>query len=124
MALSTTEAEYIACTAAACQIVWIRRVMQECGVSVTKGAISLWCDNLSTIAIAKNPSHHGRTKHVDVRFHFIRNLVNEGVILLIHCRTDEKLADMFTKPLPVEKHLMMRKHLGLCTLQSRGGVEA
>lgn len=84
----------------------------------------LWCDNQSTIAVAKNPSYHGRTKHIDMRFHFIRSLVTEGSITLKHCNIGDQLADVFTKPLPAEKHQKMRAQLGVRMLQSRGGVGA
>lgn len=75
---------------------------------------------MSAIAIAKNPTHQGRTKHIDVRFHFIRGLVGDGVISMHHCRTEDQLADRFTKPLTIEKHEKLRNLLGVCMLQSRG----
>lgn len=70
IALSTTEAEYVATTPAACQVVWMRRVLLDCKQQIS-GPTRLWVDNQSAIAVAKNPTHHGRTKHIDVRFHFI-----------------------------------------------------
>ncbi|XP_039128913.1 uncharacterized mitochondrial protein AtMg00810-like [Dioscorea cayenensis subsp. rotundata] len=99
--LSTTEVEYIASTGAACQV-----------------------DNLSAIAVAKNPADHGRTKHIDVRYHFIRGLVSEGVISLYHCSTEDHIADIFTKPLLTEKFVMFRSLLGMRSSQSRGDVDA
>lgn len=119
VALSTTEAEYIACTAAACQGVWLRRVLHDCGARIEEPT-KLWCDNMSAIAIAKNPTHQGRTKHIDVCFHFIWGLVGDGVISMHHCRTEDQLADRFTKPLTIEKHEKLRNLLGVCMLQSRG----
>lgn len=83
----------------------------------------LWCDNISAIAVAKNPTHHGRTKHIDVRFHFIRGLVSDGVIALDHCRTEDQLADILTKPLPTDKHVRFRRLLGMREFQSSGGVD-
>lgn len=122
VALSTTEAEYIAATAGACQIVWFKRLLEVCG-HVFKNPICLWCDNQSAIVVAKNPAHHGRTKHIDVRFHFIRSLVSDGVISIQHCSTNDQLVDLFTKPLPPEGHAMMRSLIGVRELQSRGSVE-
>lgn len=80
------------------------------------------CDNKSCIAIARNPVLHGRTKHIDVKFHFVRGLVADGVIQLEHCNTEDQLADVLTKPLTIQKHVKMRSLLGVCDLQSRGGV--
>lgn len=60
-ALSTTEAEYKAATAATCQGIWLKRLMKDCGMK--QGVVEIWCDNRSTIEIAKNPAHHERTKH-------------------------------------------------------------
>lgn len=122
VALSSTEAEYVAATTAACQMVWLRRILGDCGRCFDK-ALVLWYDNQSTIAVAKNPAFHGRTKHIDVRFHYIRSLIADGLIVLQYCNTGDQLADIFTKPLSVEKHKAMRVQLGVVELQSRGGVD-
>lgn len=116
------EVEYIAATLAACQIVWLRRILQDCGVMFSN-ATKLWCDNQSTIAVARNPAHHGRSKHIDVDFQFIRGLVTDGVISLHHYSTNDQLADHFTKPLSTEKYVVMRSMIGVITPQSKGGVE-
>ena len=71
IALSSTEAEYIAVTSAACQGVWFRHLLGDMGVE-QPNPTSLFCDNKSTISIAKNPSMHRRTKYIDIRYHFIR----------------------------------------------------
>lgn len=99
VALSTTEAKYIATTSEAYQIFWFRRILQEYGMLIN-GAIPLWCDNQSAIVVAKNPAHHGRIKHINVLYHFIRGLVTNGVISLHHCSTDHQLADIFTMSFP------------------------
>lgn len=102
-ALSTTKAEYIATTLASCQMVCLRRILSDCGRKFDKASV-LWCDNQSTIAVAKNSALHGRTKHIDVRFHFIFSLVSDGSVVLQHYNIGDQLADIFTKPLPSEKH--------------------
>ena len=119
-ALSTTEAEYVAATTAACQGVWLRRMLEECELKQSTPTV-IWCGNLSTIAISKNPAHHGRIKHIDIRFHFIRGLISDEVIALEYCKT--QLTDIFTKPLPIQKHNHLRTMLGACNLELRGGVE-
>lgn len=83
-------------------------------------ATKIFCDNQSTIAITKNPAMHGRTKHIDIRFHFIRDLVADGEIILKYCSTHDQLADVFTKSLPSEKHSKFTLQLGVCNYESRG----
>lgn len=118
-ALSTTEVEYIATTLVSCQMVCLRRILSDCERKFDKASV-MWCDNQSTIAIAKNPALHGRTKHIDVRFHFIGSLVSDGSVVLQHYNTGDQLADIFTKPLPLEKHKAVQAQLGVQMLQSRG----
>lgn len=115
--LSTTEAEYVAATSCAQQAIWLKQVLEEMG-SKQDGSIVIWCDNSSTIKLSKNPVFHGRSKHIAVRFHFLRNLAHDGVVKLVHCDTSEQLADMFTKPLKLEAFEKLRKVLGVCDLNS------
>jgi hypothetical protein len=82
--LSTTEAEFVAAAVCACQGVWMKRILKELGHS-DGGCTTVMCDNSSTIKLSKNPVMHGRSKHIDVRFHFLRNLTKEGTIELVHC---------------------------------------
>ncbi|XP_057989121.1 secreted RxLR effector protein 161-like [Hevea brasiliensis] len=77
--LSTTEAEFVAAAACACQAIWMRRVLEDIGQSQEE-AIILMCDNVSTIKLSKHPVLHGRSKHIRVRFHFLRDLVKEGIV--------------------------------------------
>eukprot|EP00253_Pinus_taeda_P033265 PITA_33265 len=88
VALSTAEAEYVAATAAACQAVWMRRMLRSLGQEQAKVTV-IFCDNSSAIALSKNSVFHKRTKHIDTRFHYIRELVNNGEIVLEHCKTHE-----------------------------------
>lgn len=121
-ALSTTEAEYIAVTSATCQGVWLKRMLDDCGVNLDS-VVVIWCDNKSTIEIAKNPAHHGRTKYIDIRYHFIRSKVADGSIILKYCKSEDQRADIFTKPLPVKKHNHLRMLLGVGEFfQSMEGV--
>ena len=96
--LSTTEAEFIVVASYACQAVWLRRMLEKLNHAST-GAIVMYCDNSSTIKLSRNPVMHGRSKHIDVRFHFLRNLTRDGVVTLLHCRSQDQLADIMTKPL-------------------------
>eukprot|EP00253_Pinus_taeda_P008886 PITA_08886 len=86
VALSTVKAEYVAATTATCQAVWMRRMLRSLGQEQAKRTV-IFCDNSSAIALSKNSVFHKRTKHLDTRFHYIRELVNNGEIILQHCRT-------------------------------------
>eukprot|EP00253_Pinus_taeda_P006843 PITA_06843 len=84
--LSTVEAEYVAATAAACQAVWMRIMLRSLCQEQAKGTV-IFCDNSLAIALSKNSVFHKRMKHIDTKFHYIRELVNYGEIVLKHCRT-------------------------------------
>jgi hypothetical protein len=75
--------------------------------------IVLWCDNKSAISIAKNPIQHGRTKHINVKFHAIREAEKNGDVQLMHCSSEEQLADILTKALPSAKFMELRSKLGV-----------
>jgi len=96
VALSTAEVEYVAATAAACQAIWMRRMLRSLCEEQTKITV-IFCDNSSAIALSKNVVFHKRTKHIDTKFHYIRELVNNGEIVLVHCRTQEHVADILKK---------------------------
>ena len=72
----------------------------------------LGIDNKSAIEISRNPVYHGWTKHIDVRYHFIRNCVEEDKVKLKYVRTEDQLADMFTKPLGISKFFEFREKIG------------
>ena len=73
----------------------------------------LWCDNNSAIAIAKNPVQHGRTKHINIKFHAIREAEKNGDIQLMYCRPEEQIADVLTKALLCAKFIELRSNLGV-----------
>ncbi|RDY10937.1 hypothetical protein CR513_04463, partial [Mucuna pruriens] len=106
VSLFTTEAEFTAATLCAYQCVWLRRILEHLDYC-HKGAIVMFCDNASTIKLTKNSVFHGRNKLIDVRFYFLRDLCNDGIIQLNYCSTREQLVDIMTKSLKVEnfRHL-------------------
>ena len=73
----------------------------------------IYCDNSSTIALSKNYVFHNRTKHIDTKFHYIRELVNNGEIVLQHCKIEEQYADILTKPLAQKTFEFLIKCLGM-----------
>ena len=112
VALSTTEAEYIAAVEAGKEITWMHQLLDELGYSSTHPH-TLCMDNQSAITVAKNPEHHGRMKHLDLRYHWLRDTVATGAIQPTFIPTNVMTADMMTKALgkpKVEEHV---KALGL-----------
>ena len=95
VALSTCEAKYIAACVAACQALWLSSLLEELKV-FTGEAVDLLVDNKSAIDLAKNPVSHGRSKHIDTKFHFLRDQVSKGKIKLQHCKTEKQLAHIMT----------------------------
>lgn len=75
--------------------------------------IIIKCDNNSTIQLSKNPVHHGRSKHIEVRFHYLRDLTKEGRVKLIHCGTQEQVANIMTKPLKLDAFKKLKELMGL-----------
>ncbi|XP_074356626.1 secreted RxLR effector protein 161-like [Apium graveolens] len=112
--LSTTEAEFIAATACACQAIWLRRILEELQVKQVK-ATTIFCDNNSAIKLSRNPVLHGRSKHIDVKYYFLRYLSNDGTIELVYCRTEDQVADIQTKPLKVATFVKLRGLHGMCS---------
>nr|GEX46411.1 hypothetical protein [Tanacetum cinerariifolium] len=98
VALSSTEAEYVAATKAACQAIWLRRMLSDLN-QTQNDATTILCDNMSAIAMTRNHVLHHRTKHIAIKHHFIRELVAKRQVELEFCRTDQQLADLFTKSL-------------------------
>ena len=101
--LSFTEAEYVALTEALQEALWLRRVLEELKLPGKPTAVPLFNDNLGAAALAKNPEYRSRTKHIEVRWHWIREVYQQGVIELPYIATKENLADGLTKPLGPEK---------------------
>ncbi|KAM7489606.1 hypothetical protein LguiB_027090 [Lonicera macranthoides] len=112
--LSTTEAEFIAAASSSCQAIWLRRLLEVLH-NQQQGPTVIYCNNMSAIKLSKNPVLHGRSKHIDVRYHFLRDLCKDGVINLVFCKSEEQIADIFTKPLKPAVFLRLRSMLGVCS---------
>ncbi|GJX49754.1 hypothetical protein Tco_0276599 [Tanacetum coccineum] len=109
--ISNTEAEYIAMSGCCAQILWMRSQLTDYGLGFNK--IPMYCDNKSVIALCCNNVQHSRSKHIDIRFHFIKEHVENGVIELYFVNTEYQLADIFTKPLARERIEFMINKLGM-----------
>ncbi|XP_070004970.1 secreted RxLR effector protein 161-like [Nicotiana sylvestris] len=111
VALSTTEAEYVAVASCYAQLLWIKQQLEDFGVFTE--CVTLLCDNTSALNMAKNQVPHKRTRHIDVRHHFLRDNIEKGLICTKFCSTEDQIADIFTKALSREHFERNRVKLGL-----------
>jgi transposase InsO family protein len=116
VALSTAEAEYIAAGACCAQILYMKQTLLDYGVVLEK--VPLLCDNESAVKLANNPVQHSRTKHIDIRHHFLRDHVAKNDISLESVRTEDQLADIFTKPLDEARFCKLRNELNILDLSN------
>jgi hypothetical protein len=114
VAQSTTDAEYVAAASCCSQLLWITYTTGDFGEEYTY--VPLQCDSTSAISVAKNPMLRSKTKHIEVRYHFLRHNVEKGKITLIHVPTHNQLADIFTKPLDQATFTRLRGELGVCLI--------
>lgn len=89
-------------SAASCEAVWLRRLLEDLSKKQSSSSV-IYCDNILAISIAKNPIHHGWMKHIDTRYHFIRDLFKDEQIFVLHSGTNDQLVDVFTKALNYQK---------------------
>lgn len=114
MSLST-EAEYITAGSNCSQLILMKQMLEE--YNVQQDIMTLYCDNLIAINISKNPIQHSRTKHIDIRHHFIRDLVEVKIVTLEHVTIEKQLADIFTKALDANQFEKLRGELGILMLE-------
>jgi len=118
VALSSCEAEYIAASTASTQALWLARLLGDLLGRDTE-AVELRVDSKSALALAKNPVFHERSKHIRVRYHFIRDCLEEGSIKAGYINTNDQLADLLTKPLGRIKFLELRSRTGMVQLSHK-----
>jgi hypothetical protein len=114
ISLSTAEAEYIVAGSCCTQLLWMKTLLGDYGFS--QGTMIINCDNTSAINISKNPVQHSRTKHIDIRHHFLRDLVESEVVYFSFIPTENQLADILTKPLDGSRFESLRKAIGVCDM--------
>ncbi|GKB84175.1 reverse transcriptase domain-containing protein [Tanacetum coccineum] len=111
VAISSTKAEYIALSGCCAQVLWMRSQLTDYGLGFNK--IPMYCDNKSAIALCCNNVQHSRSKHFDIKFHFIKEQVKNGVVELYFVNTEYQLADIFTKALGRERIEFLINKLGM-----------
>nr|GEU93312.1 hypothetical protein [Tanacetum cinerariifolium] len=107
----SVEAEYVSLSACCAQVLWMRTQLTYYGFYFDK--IAMYCDSKAAIAISCNPVQHSRTKHIDVRYHFIKEKVEKGIVELFFVGTEYQLVDLFTKALPKERFKYLVRRLGM-----------
>ena len=112
VALSTTEAEYMAACKATKEAIWLRKLLTDLGYS-QNSPTTIFQDNQSCIKLARNHTFHVRSKHIDIRHHFIRETIENKLIDLTYCSTENMIADILTKPSARQKFEKFRPSLGL-----------
>jgi hypothetical protein len=112
IAQSTAEAEYIAASDACREAVWLRKLLSDLFGGKLEPTV-IHCDNQSCIKLSEKPVFHDRSKHIEMKYHFIRDMVQRGAMKLQYIRTDEQIADILTKPLSLTKLVHFRDKLGI-----------
>lgn len=113
VALSSTEAEYIALSSAAREILWVAQLREEIGYKYRDYVPTVFCDNQSAIRLAQCEGYRPRTKHIDIRLHHVRDLIGASQIQLKHVGTEKQVADSLTKPVTGEKTTQCASGMGL-----------
>ena len=111
------EAEYVACSLAIQEAVWLRRFLQDIAVVKTNfEPVTLYCDRMATLAYAKDSKYHGKAKHIQIRYHFVRDMITQNEVVLKHIPTNEMVVDPFTKPIARDAFMKHVRSLGLCRM--------
>ena len=114
VSLSTAEVEYIATRSCCTQLLWMKKLLHDYGIP--QDTMCIFCDNTSAINLSKNSIQHSKSKHIEIHYHFIQDLVEERVVCLEFIHTDNQKADIFTKPLDGPRFESLRKTIGVGTI--------
>ena len=112
--LSTVEAKYIAVGSCCTQLLWMQKLLHDYGIC--QEHLTIYCDNTSAINIFKNPVQHSQTKHIEIRHHFIRELVEDGTLTLEFIHTDDQKANFFTKPFDSKQFEFLCQNIGVISM--------
>src|ERR1700679_1801578 len=112
IAMSSTESEYVALSEAGQGAFWLRNLYDKIGFA-QMGPTVIKSNNEGSVILSHNPQFHARTKHIEIRHHWVRDLVNDEILDIQSCRDPEQTADILTKPIPKPKHQRHRREMGI-----------
>ena len=115
ISLSTAEAKYIAASTCCTQLLWMQKLLSHYGIR--QEYLTIYSDNTIAINISKNPIQHSRTKHIEIRHHFIRELVDDGTLTLEFIHTNDQKVDLFTKPLDSKRFESLCQNSSVISLE-------
>ena len=116
MALSTAEAEYVVACSASCEAVWLRKLLFDL-FDLQLNATCIYCDNQSCVKLSENLVFHDKLKHIEIKYHYIKDMVQIGAVKLQYVATNEQIADVLTKPLARVKFEYFREKLGVLQIE-------
>ena len=112
VALSTTEVEYVTACSASCEAVWLRKLLSNL-FYLQLDATCIYCDNHSCVKLSENPVFHDKLKHIEIKYHYIRDMVQRGAVKLQYVTTEEHISDVLMKILARLKFEYLREKLGV-----------
>ena len=115
VALSSCEAEYMAASQAGKEVVWLSNFLTELNVKITK-PLEVYSDSQSALALMRNPVYHERSKHIDMKYHYVREQARQKNIKFLYVQTEHQVADVLTKAVSKEKLFFCRKQMGVCPI--------
>ena len=115
ISLCTVKAEYIAADSCCTQLLWKQKLLFDYGIR--QEHLTIYCDNTNAIDISKNPVQHSQTKHMEIRHHFIQELVEDGTLTFEFIHSDDQKADLFTKPLDSKRFEFLRQTIGVISIE-------
>ena len=115
--LISNGSRYVACSSTIHEAVWLRRFLQDIGVvKTTFEPVTLYCDSMDALAYIKDSKYHGKTKHIQIRYNFVREMITQNEVALKHIPTNEMVVDPFTKPVARDAFVRLVRSLGLCRM--------
>ena len=114
VSLSTMEAEFVTCSFVVQEVVWLKRFLGHLGIIDNYvGAVTIYCDSQAAIAYTKDPKYHGKAKHIDTKYNFVRDIIEKKEVTLKYLPTQAMVADPLTKPIPRDVFIRHVRTLGL-----------
>ena len=117
MALSTAEVEYVIASLASCEVVWKRKLLLSHLFDLHLDATCIYCDNQSCVKFSENPLFHDKSKHIEIKYNYIKDMLSREAVKLRYVAIDEQIADVLTKPLARVKFEYFRENLGVLQIE-------